>query len=762
MDNVHRPPAAAWLVDATDMVRLLRGEHDDPCAVLGMHPGAVAHEVIVRCLLPGARRVEVIERGSGAEAPQVRGVLERLDARGFFAGAIPAPLGRFRYRLRVTDASGTHDALDTHSAAAVREIDDPYAFPPWLGELDCHLLAEGEHWHIETRLGAHACELDGVAGVAFAVWAPNAQRVSVVGPFNGWDGRVHVMRRRAECGVWEIFLPDVSDGALYKFEVRTQAGEILLKSDPCAAQAEAAPGTASRVCAKRRFDWGDADWMARRAGPDGPNGLHMPLAIYEVHVGSWRRHPDGRAYTYDELADALIPYVLEMGFTHVELMPVSEHPFAGSWGYQPTALFAPSARWGEPDGLRRLIDRCHRAGIGVLLDWVPAHFPQDAHGLARFDGTCLYEHEDPRVGQHREWGTLVYNLGRREVANFLLGNALYWLREFHIDGLRVDAVASMLYLDYNRAAGQWRPNPFGGRENLEAVAFLRRFNELVHSAQAPAGAITLAEESTAWPMVTRPTYLGGLGFDYKWNMGWMNDTLAYMRHDPVHRRYHHGQLTFGLLYAFSEQFVLPLSHDEVVHGKGSLLGKMPGDAWQRLANLRLYLAFQTTQPGKKLLFMGGEFAQPGEWNHDQELAWPLLADPAHAGVQHAVRDLNRLYRELACLHRHDSDERGFRWIDCNDSEQSVLTWRRHGDDPNDFAVIACNFTPVPRHGYRVGVPVGGTYREVFNGDALAYGGSGLGNAGAVRSEPLPWHGQPHSLALTLPPLAALILLPPPA
>ncbi len=581
--------------------RLLRGVQDDPCAVLGMHRVG-KDRVVVRCLLPGAAQVQVIARDGGNEG----GALDVIGD-GLFAGTLAAPHGPFAYRLRVTDAHGVH------------ERDDPYAFPPLLGDLDCHLLAEGRHWNAYDCLGAHPRVIDGIEGTAFAVWAPDAQRVSVVGAFNGWDGRVHVMRRRIECGVWELFLPGIGAGELYKYEVRTRGGERVLKADPYAFRSETPPETASVVTAAPEFAWTDAEWMAARADLHPPSS---PVSIYEVHLGSWRRHPDGRPYSYRELAEHLIPYARDMGFTHLELLPVNEHPFGGSWGYQPTALFAPTARWGTPNDLRYFIDRCHAAGLGVLLDWVPAHFPRDGHGLARFDGTCLYEHADPRRGHHREWDTLVYNYGRREVANFLIANALYWLRTFHLDGLRVDAVASMLYLDYNREPGQWLPNEHGGNENLEAVAFLRLFNETVHR-EAPGGVMTFAEESTSWPMVTRPTHLGGLGFDFKWNMGWMNDTLSYMRHDPVHRRYHHDLLTFGLLYAFSEHFVLPLSHDEAVHGKGSLLGKMPGDRWQRLANLRTYLAFQYTQPGKKLLFMGGEFAQEREWNHDAGLDWTL-------------------------------------------------------------------------------------------------------------------------------------------
>ncbi|TAM98622.1 MAG: 1,4-alpha-glucan branching protein GlgB [Rhodanobacteraceae bacterium] len=719
--------------------RLHRGEHAHPCGVLDIQAVDDPRRVAVRCFLPGALRVEVVERGSG----RLLGALSPLGG-GCFAGTVAAAEGCFAYRLRVHDAQG------------VRELDDPYAFPPLLGDLDCHLLAEGNHWRAYEVLGAHARRIDGVDGVAFAVWAPNAERVSVVGSFNRWDGRAHVMRWRFECGVWELFVPGVGAGELYKYEVRTRGGSIMLKSDPYAFATELPPGTASRTGDAAPFAWNDQAWMAWRASAVPRNA---PLAIYEVHLGSWRRHADGSPLGYDELADALIPYVRGLGFTHLELLPVNEHPFGGSWGYQPTALFAPSARWGSPEGLRRFIDRCHAAGLGVLLDWVPAHFPRDAHGLERFDGSCLYEHEDPRLGYHPAWGTAAYNYGRREVANFLIANALYWLREFHVDGLRVDAVASMLYLDYARAPGQWLPNRYGGHENLEAVAFLRRFNEIVHT-EAPAGVITVAEESTTWPMVTRPAYVGGLGFDFKWNMGWMNDTLAYMRRDPVHRRYHHDQLTFGLLYAFSENFVLPLSHDEVVHGKGSLLGKMPGDRWQRLANLRLYLAFQYAQPGKKLLFMGGELAQEREWNHDGELDWHLLADPDHRGVQHLVRDLNHLYRTLTSLHRSDCEADGFQWIDCSDSAQSVLVWRRMGGDSRESVVVACNFTPVPRLGYRIGVSRPGHYREVLNSDARDYGGSGMGNGGSVSADEVPWHDMPCSLALTLPPLATLILLAP--
>ena len=627
---------------------------------------------------------------------------------------------------------------------------------PVLGDLDCHLLAEGSHWHAYERLGAHASTCAGIAGVAFAVWAPNAERVSVVGTFNDWDGRRHAMHYRAECGAWELFVAGVAHGDLYKFAITGADGGTRLKSDPFAQWMETPPRTAARVWSQPDYRWNDAAWMARRAAQ---RSLEAPLSIYEVHLGSWRRGHDGGVLGYRELADTLVAHVREMGFTHIELMPIGEFPFGGSWGYQPVALFAPTSRLGAPDDLRTFVDRCHQAGIGVLLDWVPGHFPDDAHGLARFDGTCLYEHEDPRRGRQRDWDTLVYNLGRREVANFLIANALYWLREFHIDGLRVDAVASMLYLDYSRAAGDWLPNAYGGRENLEAIEFLRCFNTIVHT-QAPPGIVTIAEESTAWSGVTRPPYTGGLGFDYKWNMGWMNDTLRYVRRDPVHRRHHHEEVTFGLLYAHSENFVLPLSHDEVVHGKRSLLAKMPGDRWQRFANLRLYLAFLFTQPGKKLLFMGGEFAQEHEWQHDGELDWSALGDPLHAGVQRLVARLNEIYRALPCLHEGDCDSGGFAWIDCADKEQSVFSYRRRDRAGTAAAIVVCNFTPVPRHRYRIGVERSGIYREILNTDAGDYGGSGIGNLGCVHSEPIAWHGQAHSLPLELPPLAALILLPP--
>jgi len=720
---------------------LLSATHGDPFAVLGPHEGPDGSRV-VRALLPGARRVEAID-ATGRPA----GALERL-AGDLFAGIVTLPGDGRVYRL----------AIDGGNEGGGRVVDDAYRFGTVLGELDLHLLGQGTHWRAWRVLGAHARRLDGVEGTSFAVWAPNARRVSVVGAWNGWDGRVPPLRRRGETGVWELFVPAVAAGELYKYEVLGADGMRALKGDPFARQAEPPPATASRVVHESTFTWHDADWLASRALRQARGA---PMSIYEVHVGSWQRHPDGRSHGWAELADELVPYALGLGFTHLELMPVSEHPFGGSWGYQPTALYAPTSRWGDPDALRAFIDRAHAAGLGVLLDWVPAHFPDDAHGLVAFDGTALYEHADPSLGRHADWGTLIYDFGRPEVVNYLIANALYWLHEFHIDGLRVDAVASMLHLDYSRAPGSWRPNVHGGRENLEAVAFVKRLNEKVYE-EVP-GAITIAEESTAWPGVSRPTWLGGLGFGYKWNMGWMNDTLAYFHEIPVHRPWHHGRLTFGLMYAFAENFVLPLSHDEVVHGKGSLLGKMPGDTWQRFANLRAYLAFMWTQPGKKLLFMGGEFGQWREWHHDRELDWGLLGDPVngglHRGLQALVGDLNRLYASEASLHARDCEASGFEWIDCQDAAQSVIAWLRFGERDGDATMVACNFTPVPRTGYRLGLPVGGRWDEVLNTDAAAYGGSGLGNLGGMDAEAIPTHGRPWSVALTLPPLSVVAMRP---
>jgi 1,4-alpha-glucan branching enzyme len=597
--------------------------------------------------------------------------------------------------------------------------------------------------------------IQGIEGVRFAVWAPNARRVSVVGDFNTWDGRRHPMRKRVESGVWELFIPRLAHGSLYQYEILGPRGLLPLKADPVALQAQLPPGTASIVADPTPFRWTDQQWMADRAS--NQRLLHAPLSIYEVHAGSWRRRPqDGnRALSWDELADELIPYVIGLGFTHVELLPIMAHPFGGSWGYQPLSQYAPHAAFGEPSALARFIDRCHNAGLGVILDWVPGHFPTDTHGLARFDGTALYEHADPREGFHQDWNTLIYNLGRREVHSYLIASALHWLQFYHVDGLRVDAVASMLYRDYSRREGEWIPNKFGGRENLEAVEFLRDLNEVV--AQRCPGALTIAEESTSWPGVTQPVKAGGLGFQYKWNMGWMHDTLYYLALDPIYRSYHHNALTFGLMYAFSERFVLPLSHDEVVHGKGSLLGRMPGDRWRRFANLRAYFGFMWAHPGKKLLFMGGELAQESEWNHDSQLDWAALADPLHRGVQRLVGDLNHLYRTEPALHALDADAAGFRWLVGDDCVNSVYAFYRDGPQGSAPLLAICNFTPVPRRNYRVGAPRCGRWREAINTDSSVYGGSNLGNAGEVTASSGRSHGQPFYIELTVPPLATLLL-----
>lgn len=620
-----------------------------------------------------------------------------------------------------------------------------------IGPFDRQVFGEGHHWHAYQFLGANPRSVNGVAGTLFATWAPNAQRVSVVGDFNQWNGDINPLRMHPG-GIWEGFIPGLPGGTLYKFEIRAADGGLFLKADPYARAFQLRPETASVVVDESRHAWGDAQWLKDRAARDW---LHAPMSIYEIHAGSWRRNADGSVLSYRELADALVPYVREMGFTHVELMPVTEYPYDPSWGYQSIGNFAPTSRYGSPDDFRYFVDSFHRHHIGVILDWVPAHFPRDAHGLRRFDGTALYEHGDPRRGEHPDWNTLIYDYGRPEVRNYLLASALFWLEEFHLDGLRVDAVASMLYLDYSRKAGEWLPNRHGGRENLEAIDFLRELNHVVHKEHA--GALVIAEESTAWPQVTRPTYTGGLGFSMKWNMGWMHDTLDYLRLDPVFRKYRHDRLSFSQLYAYSENFVLPLSHDEVVHGKGSLLRKMAGDDWQRFANLRLLLAYQWTHPGKKILFMGQEFAQDREWNQDRELDWPLLDDPRHRGVQQLVRSLNQLHVSMPALFRVDFESSGFEWIDCHDSEQSVLSFVRR--DGSSVAVIVLNFTPVVRHNYRLGVPLPGHYVEAFNSDSAHFGGSNVGNLGGVRAEPQPWMQRDHSITVTLPPLGALILIP---
>jgi 1,4-alpha-glucan branching enzyme len=718
---------------------VVRGEHDDPFGFLGLHPDPDTGVLVLRSFQPGASRLWVLDADSGQPIAE----LTRLHPEGFFAGST-GRRERFRYRLR------------RETAGRVIDFDDPYRFPPVLGELDMHLFAEGRHLRIYDKLGSHPIEMDGVAGVTFAVWAPNARRVSVVGSFNNWDGRWHPMRRRVEGGIWEIFMPGIGPGAVYKYEIKGPDGRLQpLKADPYAQQFERPPNTASIVAPPPSHAWTDQAWMAGRAQA---NARSSPISIYECHLGSWARVPEegNRSLTYREMAHRLVDYVKQMGFTHVEFLPITEYPFDGSWGYQPIGMYAPTSRFGTPDDLRALVDRFHEAGIAVLIDWVPAHFPSDPHGLALFDGTHLYEHADPRQGLHRDWDTLIYNYGRNEVVNFLHGSALYWLEQFHIDGLRVDAVASMLYLDYSRKPGEWIPNRYGGNENIEATAFLRRLNELVYGLHP--GATTIAEESTAWPAVSRPTYLGGLGFGYKWNMGWMHDTLRYMSRDPLYRRWHHHDLTFGLLYAFSENFVLPLSHDEVVHGKGTLFSRMPGDRWQKFANLRAYFGFMFTHPGKKLLFMGGEFGQEREWNHDSSLDWHLLADPFHRGVQDLLRDLNRLYGSSPALHECDCEPQGFEWIEANDADNCVLGFLRRNRTGDRVAIVVNNFTPVPHTGYRLGVPAAGRYVESLNTDSAVYGGSNVGNFGGVQAQKLPAQGRPYSIDVTLPPLATLILL----
>jgi 1,4-alpha-glucan branching enzyme len=718
---------------AADIERIAGRDHHDPHSVLGAHP--VDDGVVVRAFRPGAAAVRVRPEGAGS----VR--LKRIHPSGVYQGTLPGAALPLSYRVEVAYPDG--------HAISQR---DPYSFSPTLDALDLHLAGEGRHEQLYRRLGAHVRDIDGVEGTAFAVWAPSARSVSVVGGFNGWDGRMHQMRSLGASGIWELFVPDVGPGDLYKYEIRVKDGSVQLRADPFAFQAEEPPGTASIVF-RSTYRWRDAEWLARRARSTPHTA---PLSVYEVHLGSWRRNTleGNRSLTYLELADELAEYVLELGFTHVELLPVMHHPFAGSWGYQVTGYFAPAPAFGSPDDLRAFVDRLHTAGVGVILDWVPAHFPRDEFALARFDGTALYEHEDPRRGAHPDWGTLVFNYGRNEVRNFLLANALFWLDEYHADGLRVDAVASMLYLDYSRREGEWLPNRYGGRENLEAVAFLRELNVVTHAHEP--GVIMAAEESTAWPGVSAPVESGGLGFGFKWNMGWMHDTLEYFKLDPVHRRHHHDELTFSLVYAFTENFVLPLSHDEVVHGKGSLLAKMPGDRWQQLANLRALYGLMWAHPGKKLLFMGGELAQEHEWNHDASVEWHLRELAGHEGVHALVGDLNRAYRDEPALWEADFGPEGFRWLELHDADANVVAFARLSLDGSRRLVCACNLSPVPRPGYRLGLPSGGRWRELLNTDAVRYGGSGTAN-GAVDAEERPWHEQPFSAELTLPPLAVVWL-----
>ena len=726
---------------------LVRAEHSDPFHILGSHPVTVNGNpaVAIRAFMPEAANAWVL-RSSGTGAAREQRELVRIHPDGFFELVFPSESAVFGYRLRVKD----HEGYEW-------DFEDAYRFPPVLSDFDLHLMGEGTHYKKYERMGAHLKEVEGVRGVAFALWAPNAKRVSVVGNFNKWDGRRHPMRVRGGSGIWELFIPGLAEGETYKYEIKSHYNEFVgLKADPYAFSSEVRPKTASLVADINRYQWHDEEWMANRPTRQG---LSAPISIYEAHLGSWRRMPEegNRMLTYRELAHQLVEYVRQAGFTHIELLPVMEHPLDESWGYQVTGYFAPTSRHGTPEDFMYFVDYCHQNGIGVILDWVPAHFPTDAHGLAYFDGTHLYEHADPRRGEHKDWGTRIFNFGRNEVRNFLWTSALFWLEKYHIDGLRVDAVASMLYLDYSRKAGEWIPNQYGGNEDLDAISFIKRFNELTHERHP--GVLTIAEESTAWPGVSRPVYVGGLGFSLKWNMGWMHDTLLYFSKDPIHRKYHHNNLTFSLLYAFNENFALVLSHDEVVHGKKSLLSKMPGDTWQQFANLRSLYAYLYAHPGKKLLFMGGEFGQWIEWNSNASLDWNLLDYEPHRRLKQMMADLNALYRAEPALYEIDFEYPGFDWIDFRDADHSIIAFIRRPKDRSRYLVVICNFTPEPQYHYRVGVPDACFHREALNTDATQYGGSGLTNQPGIQAAPMPWQSQPCSLELTLPPLGVVILKP---
>ncbi len=721
-------------IEPTSVQALVEGRHGDPFGVLGSHPADAGS--IIRAFMPGALSVEVLARETGQALTR----LQLVHPGGLFSGRLdqPAP-----YRLRI------------QWPEAIQEMEDPYSFGLLLGDLDLHLIAQGTHYELSYVLGAQPMTIDGVPGVRFAVWAPNARRVSVVGDFNNWDGRRNPMRLRQEAGIWELFIPRLGPGERYKYELIGPHGQLLpQKADPVARSSEAAPGSASIVARSEPFPWTDGAWMNTRATRQTEDA---PISVYEVHPGSWLRLADegNRSLDWTELADRLIPYVSGLGFTHIELLPITEYPFGGSWGYQPLGLFAPTGRYGTPEDFAEFVNRCHEAGLGVILDWVPAHFPTDVWGLAQFDGTALYEHQDPREGFHQDWNTLIYNLGRNEVKGFLIASALHWVERFHIDALRVDAVASMLYRDYSRREGEWIPNRYGGRENLESIEFFKHLNSII--AHRCHGAITIAEESTAFPGVTKPAEEGGLGFTFKWNMGWMHDTLHYMEQDPIYRSYNHGAFTFGMVYAYSERFILPLSHDEVVHGKGSLIRKMPGDEWQRFANLRAYLGYMWAHPGKKLLFMGGEIAQEREWNHDASLSWELLDNPRHSGIQRLVRDLNHIYAAEPALHGTDTDPACFEWAVVDDHVNSVFAMLRIAKDGGSIILAVSNMTPVPRTGYRIGVPKAGLWHEILNTDAETYGGGNMGNGGVLHTEEVWTHRYPVSLALTLPPLSTLLL-----
>lgn len=720
---------------------IINADHWDPFQVLGMHIlDTTEKKIAVRVFVPEAKELWVLDEISDELFP-----MNKINKAGFFESIIDKK-SPFPYRLRMKTYEGN-----------ILEFYDPYSFLPILTEYDLYLLGEGTHYKNYEKLGAHVLEINGKKGVHFAVWAPNARRVSVIGDFNKWDGRRHQMRVLGSSGIWELFIPGLKEGVLYKFEIKSRfKKQIMEKADPYAFYFELRPKSASIVYDINKYKWNDKEWMKMRSRK---NWLESPISIYEVHLGSWMRVPEegNRFLTYRETAERLIKYVKKMGYTHIELLPITEHPLDASWGYQTIGYFAPTSRYGSPEDFMYFVDKCHQNGIGVIIDWTPAHFPTDGHGLGVFDGTCLYEHTDPRKGFHPDWGTKIFNYGRNEVRNFLISNALFWFEKYHIDGLRVDAVASMLYLDYSRREGEWIPNIYGGNENLEAIDFLNKFNEITHHYHP--GILTIAEESTAWPSVSRPTYLGGLGFSMKWNMGWMHDMLEYISKDPIYRKYHHNNLTFSLLYAFTENFILPLSHDEVVHGKNSILNKMPGDMWQKFANVRLLYGYMYSHPGKKLLFMGGEFGQWDEWNHEKSLDWHLLNFKPHRRLQKYVMDLNHIYQSERALHEIDFSYEGFEWIDFHDAEKSIVSFIRKAKDPNDFLVIVSNFTPVPRMEYRIGVPENCFFREILNSDSYLYWGSNMGNAGGVNSNQVPWQGRPYSIKITLPPLSILIFKP---
>jgi len=722
--------------------KIVKGNHPDPFSVLGMHVSSKGGErhVEIRAFLPEAKEAWFID-----ERDRSLHAMDNPYKNGFFV-ANTSDQVPFPYRIRVKK----HDNVE-------QEFKDPYCFGPVLTDFDLHLIGEGTHYKNYEKLGAHVIEVQGVTGVHFGVWAPNASHVTVIGDFNNWDRRRHPMRLLGVSGIWELFIPGMGEGEVYKFFVKSRYHNFEAeKIDPYASYFEVRPKSASIVHDINKYTWNDRSWIEKR---QKRNWFESPVSVYEVHLGSWMRVPEegNRFLTYRELADTLLRYVKEMGYTHIELLPILEHPLDASWGYQTIGYFAPTSRFGSPEDFMFFVDQCHKNNIGVILDWAPAHFPKDGHGLGFFDGTCLYEHEDPRMGEHRDWGTLIFNYGRNEVRNFLISNALFWIEKYHIDGLRVDAVASMLYLDYSRKEGEWIPNKYGGRENLEAVEFIKQFNEVTHN-YFP-GILTIAEESTAWPAVTKPVYLGGLGFDMKWNMGWMNDMLVYIQKNPVHRKFHQNNLTFGLLYAFTENFLLVISHDEVVHGKRAMLSKMPGDVWQKFANLRLFYGYMFGHPGKKLLFMGGEFGQWDEWNVDKSLDWHLVNFRRHSRLQKFVQDLNRLYAAEPSLHEVDYNWQGFTWIDFRDADNCLVSFVRRGKDPADHIVIVCNFTPVPRFGYRIGVPENCYYREILNSDSSEYWGSNLGNGGGVHASAIPWHGQPCSMEITFPPLAVVYFKP---